>query len=77
MRSGAAQRRSPKKANVPSPWMTVYEVAVFFAVSVPTIWRWNRNNPEFPKGYVLSPGTTRWHRAEIEQYCLKLRGVTS
>ncbi|MTI05507.1 AlpA family phage regulatory protein [Roseibium denhamense] len=75
--SGAPQRLGPKKAEVLSSWMTVGNVAAFFAVSVPTIWRWNRNNPEFPKGYVLSPGTTRWHRAEIEQYCLKLRGVTS
>lgn len=76
-RSNTAKRRYPKKADVLSPWMTVGDVAAFFAVSVPTIWRWNRNNPEFPKGHELSPGTTRWCREEIEEYCQKLRGVTS
>ncbi|ASP35773.1 hypothetical protein CHH27_23105 [Labrenzia sp. VG12] len=75
--SGATQRRGSKKAEVLSPWMTVGDVAAFFAVSEPTIWRWNRNNPEFPKGHELSPGTTRWCREEIEEYCQKLRGVTS
>jgi predicted DNA-binding transcriptional regulator AlpA len=75
--SGSSQRRIPKQTDVLSPWMAVGDVAVFFAVSEPTIWRWNRNNPEFPKGHELSPGTTRWYRVEIEEYCLKLRGVTS
>lgn len=75
--SGSSQRRKPKQTDALSPWMAVGDVADFFAVSVPTIWRWNRNNPEFPKSHELSPGTTRWYREEIEEYCLKLRGVTS
>ncbi len=75
--SGTSQRRSPKQTDVLSPWMAVADVADFFAVSVPTIWRWNRNNPVFPKGHELSPGTTRWYRVEIEEYCLKVRSVTS
>ena len=75
--SDTTQRRNPKKADALSPWMAVGDVAVFFAVSKPTIWRWNKNNPEFPKSHELSPGTTRWYREEIEEYCLKLRGVTS
>ncbi len=75
--SDTAPRRTPKRTDYRSAWMTVREVAAFFAVSVPTIWRWNRNNPAFPKGHELSPGTTRWYREEIERHCLKLRGVTS
>ncbi|MBO6891605.1 MAG: AlpA family phage regulatory protein [Roseibium sp.] len=75
--SGTGERRSPKKTDVLSPWMAVGDVATFFAVSKPTIWRWTKNNPEFPKGHELSHGTTRWYRAEIEDYCLKLRSVNS
>lgn len=34
-------------------------------VSRPTIWRWVRNDPTFPKPFHLSPAVTAWDEAEL------------
>ncbi|WP_336801101.1 helix-turn-helix transcriptional regulator [Kaistia sp. MMO-174] len=46
-------------------YLSVAQVARRFSVSVPTIWRWAKTRPEFPKPVVLSPGTTRWRLADL------------
>jgi len=40
--------------------MTVRQVADRLAVSVPTVWRWARERPDFPKPRRLGPAATRW-----------------
>lgn len=74
--SRKAPKRTPNRPYIQSPWMNVREVAAFFSVSVPTIWRWAKDNPEFPKGHELSRGTTRWYREDLERYSVMLRGET-
>lgn len=44
------------------------QLADRYNVSKPTIWRWLKSNPDFPKPVRFSPGCTRWKIAEIEAY---------
>lgn len=37
-------------------------------VSKVTIWRWAKNNPNFPKPRKLSNGCTRWLLSEIQAW---------
>ena len=39
-----------------------------YNVSRQTVWRWHRENPEFPRAISLSPGCTRWKLSEIEAW---------
>lgn len=64
------------KPQEPAAHLTVQDVARHFSVSVPTIWRWRTENPDFPKGLKLSPGTTRWFREDIERFDACLREIT-
>lgn len=41
------------------------QVVAVTGVSRPTIWRWVRNDPTFPKPFHLSAGITAWDEAEI------------
>lgn len=44
------------------------QLAARYNVTRPTIWRWTRENPEFPKPVQLSPGCTRWKISEVEAW---------
>lgn len=48
--------------------MTVQSVAARLTVTVPTVWRYARTNPEFPRPVKLSPGCTRWRAEDIEAW---------
>lgn len=39
-----------------------------FGVTRPTIWRWHRTDPNFPRAVSLSPGCTRWKLVDIEAW---------
>lgn len=43
-------------------------------VSVATIWRWVRDDPDFPKPINLGPGTTGFYVSEIEAFIAKRAG---
>ena len=49
-------------------YTTDKQLAARFGVSRPTIWRWAKIDPDFPKPVTLSPGCTRWRVAEIEAF---------
>ena len=48
--------------------LTDAQVAKLFSVSKSTIWRYVRTKPNFPKPRKISPGVTRWHSDEIENW---------
>lgn len=55
--------KSPKrKSQHKAVHLNVQEVAAWHGVSVATIWRWQKNDPDFPCGHKLSPGLTRLSR---------------
>ncbi len=47
---------------------TVDQVAERLTVSAPTVWRYNRVDPTFPKPLKLSPGCTRWRSDAIDAW---------
>ena len=47
--------------------ITVKEVARMYGVSVPTIWRWLKVDPHFPKAHKIV-GTTRWMLSEVQDH---------
>lgn len=82
--------RSFKASQLPSPqnkaagsnsaptyqrYLAVDDVAQMFAVSVPTIWPWAKENIDFPSPYKLSPGTSRWCLCELQAFETKVRGA--
>ncbi len=78
-KTGVSRPRKPKSRSasaLPSErvWMSVRDVAAYFALSVPTIWRRAKDDPAFPKAYRVSPGATRWLRSDLERYSSALRG---
>lgn len=44
------------------------QVAERYGVTRPTVWRWLKSDPAFPKPISLSPGCTRWKLDEIESW---------
>jgi len=44
------------------------QLAVRYGVSRPTIWRWTKTDPTFPKPLSLSPGCTRWKSVDLEAW---------
>ena len=44
------------------------QLAERFGIARGTVWRWNRENPSFPKPLKLSSGCTRWALNEITEY---------
>lgn len=51
------------------------QIAERYGVSRPTVWRWLKTDPEFPKPVSLSPGCTRWKLDEIESWESVRRGA--
>lgn len=43
-------------------------IAERYGVTRPTVWRWLKTDPTFPKPISLSPGCTRWKLQEIEAW---------
>lgn len=52
----------------PNTYLTVRQTANRLAVSVPTVWRWSRERPDFPKPYRLGPAATRWRLADLQAW---------
>ena len=46
----------------------VDQVAARLNVKRPTVWRYARTNPDFPKAIKLSPGCTRWRAEDVEAW---------
>lgn len=39
-----------------------------YGVSRSTVWRWLKNDPNFPRPVTLSPGCTRWWLPAVEAW---------
>lgn len=46
-------------------YLAVKQVANRYSVSVPTIWRWSKEDEAFPKPRVIRKGTSRWRLSEL------------
>jgi predicted DNA-binding transcriptional regulator AlpA len=52
----------------PTAIMRIPKVAEVLGVSVPTVWRWARENQYFPKGRRIGPRTTAWLVGEVRDF---------
>lgn len=50
---------------LPARGIRVKRVAEILGVSAPTVWRWSKENPSFPKRRNPSPRVTLWVEDEI------------
>jgi predicted DNA-binding transcriptional regulator AlpA len=46
-------------------YLSVQDVARRYAISVQTVWRHTKHNPDFPKPIKILNGSTRWRISEI------------
>lgn len=53
--------------------LSVKQVATQYAVSPPTVWRWLKEQPDFPQP-VKFGGSTRWYAGDIIAHLSALRG---
>ena len=53
---------------MPETYLSDTDLAGRYNVSRNTVWRWHRENPEFPRALRLTPGCTRWKLSEIETW---------
>ena len=73
-RGAKAQSRKPARAAHPritdlgSKFLTVEEVAQRYGVAKATVWRWVKNDPNFPEPIKLSPGTSRWTEEQLRVF---------
>ena len=49
-------------------YVTDKDLSERYKVGRATIWRWLKDNLDFPKPVKLSPGCTRWKMSEIEKW---------
>ena len=54
--------------NLPARGIRVKRVAEILGASVPTVWRWAKENPNFPKKRSPSPRISMWVEDEIVQF---------
>lgn len=48
------------KPQTATRYLTINEVALRYGITRATVWRWVKNDEQFPKPIKLSPGTSRW-----------------
>jgi len=49
-------------------YVTDNQTAERYGVSRGTVWRWAKENPEFPKPVYFSKGCVRWSISELQAY---------
>ena len=69
-----SERRRVRKAYVggipqaEERYFSVQDVARRYAISIQTVWRHTKHNPDFPKPIKILNGSTRWRMSDILAY---------
>lgn len=64
----------PAKPLAEERYLSVQDVARRYAISIQTVWRHTKHNPEFPKPIKILAGSTRWKMSDILAYDLSRQG---
>lgn len=59
---------SDAKPDVEERYLSVQEVARRYSISIQTVWRHTKENPDFPKPIKILSGSTRWRLSDIVAY---------
>lgn len=60
-----ATKSLPRCTYCHETFLSDHDVAKRYRISRAAIWRWVKNNPDFPKPIKLSPGATRWKLSDL------------
>ena len=63
-----ARKKRPEVTDLASKFLTVEEVAQRYGVARATVWRWVKNDPNFPEPIKLSAGTSRWTEEQLRTF---------
>lgn len=63
-----ARKKRPDVTDAASKFLTVDEVAQRYRVGKATVWRWVKNDPNFPEPIKLSAGTSRWSEEQLRTF---------
>ena len=50
---------------MPETYLSDTDIAERYGIARPTVWRWHRERPDFPRAIRLTPGCTRWKLSQI------------
>ncbi|MBW8319788.1 MAG: hypothetical protein K0M49_20570 [Arenimonas sp.] len=56
-------------------YLSVQDVARRYAISIQTVWRHTKHNPDFPKPIKILNGSTRWRMSDILAYEVRRQEV--
>ena len=76
------ERRRVRKADVggipqaEERYLSVQDVARRYAISIQTVWRHTKHNPDFPKPIKILNGSTRWRMTDILAYEVRRQEVS-
>ena len=59
---------SNAKPDAEERYLSVQEVARRYSISIQTVWRHTKENPDFPKPIKILSGSTRWRLSDIVAY---------
>lgn len=55
----------PAKPQAEERYLSVQDVARRYSISIQTVWRHTKHNPDFPKPIKILNGSTRWRMSDI------------
>ena len=53
---------------MPETFLSDIDLGERYRVTRQTIWRWHREQSDFPRAISLSPGCTRWRLSHVESW---------
>lgn len=77
-----SERRRVRKTDVggmpqaEERYLSVQDVARRYAISIQTVWRHTKQNPDFPKPIKILNGSTRWRMSDILAYEVRRQEVS-
>lgn len=53
---------------MPETYLSDIDIAKRYSIARPTVWRWHRERPSFPRVVRLTPGCARWRLSDLEAW---------
>lgn len=53
---------------MPQTYLSDVDIAKRYGIARPTVWRWHREQRDFPRVVKLTPGCARWKLSDIESW---------
>ena len=60
--------RSVSNVSIVERYLSDHQVAERLGISRASVWRWLKNDPDFPRRIRMSPGTSRWKLSDLMEF---------